>query len=894
MQHAKHLLAYYHDCYQEDCVDLNLWHLGRLKKEDRLFLEGEEILLNGFLPRQPLEREFAEALQPRIAMYLRERVLLYCSHFVVGQIEENGQQRPIFSPLVFREALLEQDGDDYYVSLKDGNSQINEPLLKLLLPEDSADASIAAIGKPEQPETWTGLLGQSSQQIDVLGLLGFPKLTPLHTLQRYHKKAGLGLFSASALVFLERPAASRGILHEVATMQGVEALSAPLLSLTGGIIAPRQLPPKGQSLPCLLSRAQEKVLNIAANQSLGCVIGPPGTGKSYSIAAVAAEHMARGESVLIVAGNEHALDVINDKLSSQFGLQDISLRAGQKAFLKQLKDYLEFLLSGYQAFDKHSPTALEKELKQLNTQMSKQEARLLKFLGRAIRRGQRLHRLERSGHHLLHRLYLQLTSGRIRQLEHHWGELESFSDTQATKERLAAKFLQTSKTARVSELMNLHRQQLKTFNQAIRSRTSQRQQALFENLDYRLLQKAFPIWLVSLNTLHRVLPLQRELFDLVIFDEATQSNITSALPALFRAKRALVVGDGKQLRHVSFLSRAKEMALQQQYDLSPSSPGVSSYRDQSILDLVAERLDSQQQIAFLDEHFRSAPELIHFSNQQFYQSRLRVMQHRPCTSSGHLHLHQIKGSRSEQGVNQAEIDALIGWLKTQISAMESSALHKSIGVISPFRAQADALNQALLESFSSQQLANFRLRADTPFGFQGEERDIMLLSFAVDAASRRATVYLNREDVFNVTITRAREQQHLFISVDADDLPADNLLARYLKSAREFIASHSQNNHIDDFQRILCEALTGQGIETWCGYELAGTEIDVLCRHSGKYLALDLIGFPGPWQDFFEINTYKILHRAGLNVLPISYGLWTLDPKLCIQRILKGLAVHNH
>lgn len=143
--------------------------------------------------------------------------------------------------------------------------------------------------------------------------------------------------------------------------------------------------------------------------------------------------------------------------------------------------------------------------------------------------------------------------------------------------------------------------------------------------------------------------------------------------------------------------------------------------------------------------------------------------------------------------------------------------------------------------------------------------------------------------MFNVAITRAREQQHLFVSVAAQELPSNSLLRLYLESSRQFNARHRQNDQLDQFQRQLCDALAGHNIETWQGYEIAGTEVDILCRWQGEYLALDLIGFPGPWMDFFELDTYKILQRAKVPMLPISYGLWLKNPSACIERIRSKL-----
>ncbi|MGB1298653.1 MAG: DEAD/DEAH box helicase, partial [Psychrobium sp.] len=378
-------------------------------------------------------------------------------------------------------------------------------------------------------------------------------------------------------------------------------------------------------------------------------------------------------------------------------------------------------------------------------------------------------------------------------------------------------------------------------------------------------------------------------FDVVIIDEATQCNISSCLPALYRAKRALVVGDTKQLRHYSFLAKSKESQLLTKHQLTDFQSGVVSYRDNSILDLSLQALNGQQQVAMLDEHFRSKPELIDFSNQQFYQNKLKIMQHRPCTNSGYLDVVRVNGERDTKGINQAETDAVIAAIKQQIDSDKAAGINHSIGVVSPFRHQAEHIAKAIGTTFDELQIATHNLRAATPFGFQGEERDIMLVAFSVDNNSTRAAAYLNKTDVFNVCITRARQRQQLFVSIDEQLLPDSNLLRKYLTAIGQFEVNHSQNASIDDFQQQVQMALATSGVECWSGYHVAGVEVDLLCRLNGKYLALDLIGYPGPWADFFELNTYKVLQRAGIEILPISYGLWLVDAERCKAEIIARL-----
>src|SRR5262249_22291648 len=98
----------------------------------------------------------------------------------------------------------------------------------------------------------------------------------------------------------------------------------------------------------------------------------------------------------------------------------------------------------------------------------------------------------------------------------------------------------------------------------LRARTGGKQEDLFNKIDLEVLLTAFPVWLVNLSDIHDVLPLKRELFDLAIIDEATQCDIASCLPILYRARRAVIVADPNQLRHLSFPSIPRQTELIEQ------------------------------------------------------------------------------------------------------------------------------------------------------------------------------------------------------------------------------------------------------------------------------------------------------------------------------------------
>ncbi|WP_282131456.1 DEAD/DEAH box helicase [Pseudoalteromonas aliena] len=887
---SKNVLSYYRDCYKEDSADLNLWNLNKLKKEDRLVLEGRDDLGSGFLPRLPIPAEFAEQMMKRVEVYQRERVLLYARFILVGNLEVRGELKHVVTPILFNEAIIEKDQDDYYFSLNDAQPDINESLTQLLIPQVNKLTSIDETADIQSAYFWTSLLKESPIALNLFELLNYPELADSDEIKKALKSKIPTLLPASMLVFVERSNSSRGVLHELEEIIESDKLSPPINGLIDTVkpsIKNKNL--KYDYLPGLLSAAQKKVISIAANINLGCVSGPPGTGKSYTIAAIAAEHMARGESVLIVANNNPALDVIADKLDENFGLSDVSIRAGQKEFLKKLKDYIADLLAGYLADEHDNSVFIESELNKLNTSLNELELRFSQFCQRAIIRGKRLKNLEEKEIKWLTDLYIRFARRGIQKLAKQWSSLEQINTQQIKREKLASSYLSALKNKNLKALIDTQRKSLNAFNQAIRSRTSKRQFELFDNIEYEALLSAFPVWLVSLNTLYRVLPLKAEMFDLVIIDEATQCNISSCLPALYRAKRAMIVGDTKQLRHYSFLAKNKEAQLMSKNNVSFSDKGVMSYRDNSILDLTLNALNDNKQLAFLDEHFRSKPELINFSNEHFYQSKLKIMQHRPCTSTGNLLVQRVNGTRDSSGINHLESSSIINTIKQQITDDKSAGISHSIGVVSPFRSQADYITKEIETHFNEAEIIKHKLRSATPFGFQGEERDIMLISFALDNNAKRAAAYINKADVFNVCITRARQKQCVFLSIDETQLPEYYLLRRYISSITQFEATHNVTSDIDKFQRSVICKLTSLKIETWAGYTIAGTDVDILCRYNGRYLAINLIGFPGPWADFFELDTYKLFSRANIEILPISYGLWVVDKSTCVQHIISKL-----
>lgn len=883
------LIGYYTECFKEDSGDFNLRNLLRLNKEDLLFLSGQDEVATANLHRSPINPAFGESLAKRIEIYQRERVLLHGSLFVSGKLQSDSETLSLFSPLVISEAKIESDEYGYYFSLEDSSASVNEELLALLLPE-GADLPDVDANRLYDPSYWVSLLEHSPYSLNCLESLRFPKLGTKEDVGRAMRRKHASLLPVSCLAFVERSVSSRGMLHELSLLQGRERLSAPLHALLAEApVAKTPISLNHRLVPGTLSRAQKNVLEIAASESLGVVSGPPGTGKSFTIAATAAEHFTRGQSVLIVASSDTALDVIADKLSRDFGLDNLYVRVGQKAVLKEFKQYLDDLLAGYHD---HTQSAhaddYKAQLDNLIGTIEGDEHRLQKLSAQAFKHGYRAHKLVTGEASLWDKITHKWHASAVDKGEQLWQISTHFNQRVEDKELLSTHYLRAEKARAISALLASNRAAVQTLNRASRARTSSKQAEYFAQADFGSLLKGFPVWLVTLNTLHRVLPLTHEMFDLVIVDEATQCTISSVLPAFARAKRALVVGDQKQLRHYSFLARAKQQEIAAKFAVKGSDKAIS-YRDSSILDLALLSATRQNQVAFLDEHFRSQPELIHFSNSHFYRGQLKIMQHRPCSTTGHIEVIDIGGVRNDAGTNPQEAEAILADVQRIIDKEAELPLPSTIGILSPFSKQAAHLSALVEKHLALEHIQRHQITVATPFGFQGEERDIMLISVCIDNDSKRAAAYLNKEDVFNVAVTRARQRIKLYKSVASEHLPKDNLLRQYLASIDGFILAHQSEQQADQFQTDVLHTLQSLGLDCWGGFDMLGTYIDVLVKAENRYLAIDLIGFPGPWEDYFELNTYKVIKRAGIEVFPLSYALWIKDKPRCVEAMRQAL-----
>lgn len=249
-------------------------------------------------------------------------------------------------------------------------------------------------------------------------------------------------------------------------------------------------------------------------------------------------------------------------------------------------------------------------------------------------------------------------------------------------------------------------------------------------------------------------------FDILIIDEASQSTIASVLPLLFRAKRAIIIGDDKQLQPVVTTEEHVYCSRLRAYRLIHDN--VREWIDQksSILSLALYHIrDRSPAYVMLRDHFRCHPDIIGFSNTEFYEGLLRIRtdisQNRPGAG---MHWISSRGNEIDK-VNENEVDIVIGEVRR---LLESGIVHEQIGIVTPFRAQKEAI-QRRLKNDQLRDGSRGSIDVDTAHGFQGREKDVMLYSLVVTGKSsfgRRqwSSATVDASHLINVAVTRARQQ----------------------------------------------------------------------------------------------------------------------------------------
>lgn len=353
---------------------------------------------------------------------------------------------------------------------------------------------------------------------------------------------------------------------------------------------------------------------------------------------------------------------------------------------------------------------------------------------------------------------------------------------------------------------NSHTDDLEQFGKMLHWTNSKIVLKRMNEINFSNIVNLFPFWTAEIRNLGQLFPLEHNLFDLIIVDEASQVNLAEILPVFYRGKNICIVGDHNQLNlkatGLSFgLTTSFDEKIWNKYNggylqYSGAEDKFLVVKKSSILDFIrSPHYNFPIREVMLEEHFRSLPQLARYTSKTFYkdennpnntEGKLKIMTETPDKMA----LQCFKGifvngsrDRTEEGkdnkivIKEAETAiALVKFLTNPIATQNELFDSKfdfpkhidqnkfTIGIISIIRDQCELIKDKITETFTEDVRQKFNLMVGTPEEFQGSERDIIIISLCLDENCKGGHGHFQDKQRFNVATSRAKSFTYFLYS----------------------------------------------------------------------------------------------------------------------------------
>ena len=387
----------------------------------------------------------------------------------------------------------------------------------------------------------------------------------------------------------------------------------------------------------------------------------------------------------------------------------------------------------------------------------------------------------------------------------------------------------------------------------------------------KVANQAIPCWIMPHWRVSESLPPEIGSFDLVIIDEASQSD-AYALPSLIRGNKILVVGDDKQVSPSDVARKEADILYLRDKHLRALPYGHLFLPGSSIYDLCNTVFATD--VIRLREHFRCVEPIIQFSNKQFYEGELRPIRiPKPSERLDPplIDIYVPGGYREGKSkINKPEARAIVAEIARVTGDKRFD--RRSIGVVSLLGfEQAQHIQNLLFSELGEDKILDHKIQCGDAKFFQGKEADIVMISM-VAAGRIQAQTGRIYEQRFNVAASRARDRLYVFRSFERTDITESDLRARLvdhftnpslqgceeIKELRDLCES--------DFERDVFDELTGRGYRVRPQVHVGNYRIDMVVEGlDDARLAVELDGdkYHGIERWLEDISRQRTLERMG-------------------------------
>jgi very-short-patch-repair endonuclease len=415
-------------------------------------------------------------------------------------------------------------------------------------------------------------------------------------------------------------------------------------------------------------------------------------------------------------------------------------------------------------------------------------------------------------------------------------------------------------------------------------------------------REAVPVWIMPLSRVVENFDPRKSRFDVVIIDEASQSDVM-ALVALYLGRTVVVVGDHEQ---VSPSAVGQEVAVVQKLidQFLQGIPNADLYDGTtSVYDLARQSFGGTIRLV---EHFRCVTEIIQFSNELSYYGDIK-----PLRDASRVHLkphviaHHVLGSMKDDKVNRQEAVVIASLIASAIEQPEYQTNEfgdrTSFGVVSLVgEDQALEVDRLLHEHITPDLYERHRILCGTAAQFQGDERDVVFLS-VVDTPTGGPLRFRDQQmfkQRYNVAASRARDQMWVIHSLSVQtDLRAGDLRRRLIEHAQDPGAllralEDKERRTESPFERDVLRRLVLAGFRVTPQWKVGSRRIDLVVEGAGRRLAVECDGDRyHPHEKLAEdMERQAILERLGWVFARIRGSVFFRDPERAMKSVFDKLS----
>lgn len=569
--------------------------------------------------------------------------------------------------------------------------------------------------------------------------------------------------------------------------------------------------PKTVIYPFGLNQSQKLAVERALSSKISIIQGPPGTGKTQTILNIIANVVRSGKTVAVVSQNNSATHNVVEKLEkknvsfltaflgnaanvqqfldTQTGIypdmrdwempakerrqleremanlcKELNARLGIKNRIAEIEQKLLQLNLEQQYFAEYYATCNLAPTENSNGLSSQKISALWMEVEQHAIKGTRMHLLQKLS--ILFRfnaraikLFLRAPEQVIPYLQNQFYNIRR----KELEEEKQAQLYKLERYAFDAKMDELTRKSLQLFRADLAARYLwQSGRMRFEKYDFS--EKAmeftreYPVVLSTTYSIARTLP--NYAYDYLIVDEASQVDLATGVATLSCARNLVIVGDLEQLPNVrTDAAKRIDKEIWQKYALEE----CYHFSEHSLLSS-ALKTWSTAPVTLLREHYRCHPKIIGFCNQKFYHGQLIAMTKDRGESDVLTVYETVDGNHARGHHNQRQIDIIQQEVLPQLKQRN----YRSIGIITPYREQVEALRRQLGDVYE----------VDTVHKFQGRERDAIVLT----TVDNKPNEFSDDPHMVNVAVSRAVHSLTVVTSNDSrNDRTNYGDLTRYIK-----------------------------------------------------------------------------------------------------------------